>query len=102
MKIRYVCDRERHLICCPYSKENLHKMARELNMEKKLFKSNHYSIPEERKKEIEKVCQIITTYEIEEIIQSPKYAAVLLSDEVKGSAAPADYFLQTQIQYNGI
>ena len=30
--MKYLCDNKRHLICEPYSIENLHKMAKELNI----------------------------------------------------------------------
>ncbi len=30
--MRYLCDTKRHLICEPYSVENLHKMAKELKI----------------------------------------------------------------------
>lgn len=101
MKLKYVCDTKRHLICVPYTIENLHIMAEQLNLKKCWFHKNHYDIPVKRKEEIEKLCQVISSKEIVEIIRSPEYALTLLSEEVKGSAAPADYFLQTQIEYNG-
>lgn len=30
--MKYVCDCNRHLVCIPYSKENLHKMSDELGI----------------------------------------------------------------------
>lgn len=101
MKLIYVCDNARHLICVPYSKENLHKMAEKLGLKKCWFHKNHYDIPIKRITEIKKKCQIVSSKEIVEIIRSPEYATTILSSEIKGGAAPPDYFLQTQIQYHG-
>jgi hypothetical protein len=100
-KLRYVCDRSRHLICVPYSIENLHQMAEELNIKKCWFHKNHYDIPKKRIKEIEDQCQIVSSKEIVEIIQHPEYAETILSEEVKGTAVPKDFFWLTQIEYNG-
>jgi len=36
----YLTDRKRHLICIPYSIENLHKMAKELNIKRCWFHKN--------------------------------------------------------------
>jgi len=30
--LKYYCDKQRHLVCVPYSKENLHQMAGDLEM----------------------------------------------------------------------
>lgn len=101
MKLKYVCDNSRHLICVPYSIENLHIMAKDLGLKRCWFHKNHYDIPVRRVEEIKKLCQVVTSREIVEIIRSPQYATAILSDEVKGSAAPPDHFLKTQIDYNG-
>lgn len=101
MKLRYVCDNKRHLICVPYTIENLHIMAEQLNLKKCWFHKNHYDIPVRRIETIKKQCQVVSSKEIVEIIRSPHLAPTLLSEEVEGSAAPADHFLQTQIEYNG-
>lgn len=65
----YLTDRKRHLICKPYSIENLHLMACELNIKKCWFHKNHYDIPKTRIKEIEDKCTIISTKEIVNIIK---------------------------------
>src|SRR3990167_8336207 len=70
----YLTDGKRHLICVPYSKDNLHKMAMELDIKKCWFHKNHYDIPKERIEEIERKCRIINPKEIVEIISSPDYA----------------------------
>lgn len=51
----YFCDDKRHLICFPYSEENLHKMAADLNIKRCWFhrgKFLHYDIPKKRVEEI--------------------------------------------------
>lgn len=103
VKLKYVCDDSRHLICVPYSKENLHIMAEQLGIKRCWFHKNHYDLPknEKRRKEIEDQCQKVTSREIVEIIRSPEYAETILSDEVKGGAVRKDYFLQSQFEYHG-
>lgn len=47
--LKYYMDNQRHLICVPYSVENLHKMAQDLGIKKHWFHSkgirSHYDIP---------------------------------------------------------
>ena len=62
--LEYYCDDKRHLICKPYSIENLHKMAKELNIKKCWFHKNHYDIPKNRIKEITNKCILISSKEI--------------------------------------
>lgn len=102
MNLRYITDKKRHLICVPYSVDNLHQMAKELNINKCWFHKNHYDIPKKRIEEIEKQCQIIDPKNIVEIIKSPKYAEIILSESVSVyRASPKDHFWQTEIEYNG-
>lgn len=69
--MKYFCDGERHLICVPYNRENLHKMAEELNIKKCWFHSDpdHYDIPIRRIDEIMHKCTIVTTKELVKIIR---------------------------------
>jgi FMN phosphatase YigB (HAD superfamily) len=51
----YFCDDKRHLICYPYTEENLHEMAKDLGIKKCWFhrgKFMHYDIPKKRIEEI--------------------------------------------------
>lgn len=100
-KIQYICDSVRHLVCVPYSIENLHAMAEDLGIKRCWFHKNHYDIPMRRIEEIKKKCHIVSSKEIVEIIRSPEYASIIISQEVKWGAAPQDFFLKTQIEYNG-
>ena len=65
----YLCDNQRHLICFPYSLENLHIMASDLNIKRCWFHKNHYDIPKKRIQEIKNKCNIISSREILKIIK---------------------------------
>lgn len=100
-KLIYITDKERHLICVPYSKENLHRMAQELGIKRCWFHKNHYDIPQYMLEEVEKVCKIVHHNNIVEIIRHPEYADAIISKSITGTAHPSDYFLQTQMKYQG-
>ena len=68
--MKFYCDNNRHLVCIPYSIENLHRMALELNIKRCWFHKNHYDIPKKRIKEIQSKCIIITSQEIVKIINN--------------------------------
>jgi len=68
--MEYLCDNSRHLICKPYSIENLHKMAEELNIKRCWFHKDHYDIPKKRIDEITKKCKVISSKEIVNIIKT--------------------------------
>jgi hypothetical protein len=66
----YLCDNFRHLICFPYSIENLHKMAKDLDIKRCWFHKNHYDIPKRRIKEITNKCNLlISSQQLLEIIK---------------------------------
>ena len=83
MKLKYVCDNSRHLICVPYSKDNLHIMAEQLDLKRCWFHKNHYDIPVRRRKEIESKCHKVSSKEIVEIIRSPEYAGLMYYENGK-------------------
>jgi len=66
--LEYITDSKRHLVCLPYSIENLHQMANELGIKRCWFHIDHYDIPKRRIKEIESKCLIVSTKEIVNII----------------------------------
>lgn len=68
----YLTDRKRHLTCVPYNINNLHKMAKNLNINRCFFHKNHYDIPIKRIKQIEEKCSVITSKEIVKIIKHKK------------------------------
>lgn len=69
-EIRYLCDNARHLICLPYSIENLHQMAKELGIKKCWFHKNHYDIPKSRIVEITAKCEVVSSRQIVEITRT--------------------------------
>jgi hypothetical protein len=72
-ELKYYCDSMRHLICLPYSVENLHRMAVELNINRCWFHNSknheHYDIPKKRIKEIQSKCTIISPRELIKMIK---------------------------------
>lgn len=54
--LRYFCDNARHLVCLPYTRDNLHRMAQDLDIKRCWFHANprhpHYDIP---KRQIERI-----------------------------------------------
>jgi len=67
--MKFLTDRKRHLICEPYSIENLHIMAITLGIAKCWFHKDHYDIPKKRIEEIESKCEIISSKEIVKIVR---------------------------------
>jgi len=70
----YICDNYRHLVCLPYSIENLHKMAKELGIHKNWFEISklghaHYDIPKRRIDEIKSQCVVVGKKDIIRIIK---------------------------------
>jgi len=68
--MKYLTDGKRHLVCQPYSKANLHKMAEDLGIKRHFFHKNRYDIPFRRKEEIEEKCELITTKELIKVINN--------------------------------
>lgn len=59
----YYCDAKRHLVCEPYSVENLHRMAEDLGIKRCWFHSKpygHYDIPKKRIEEITAKCKLVS------------------------------------------
>ena len=72
-KIRYLCDNGRHLVCLPYSVENLHKMAEDLNIKRCWYHTKpypHYDIPLRRIAEIQSKTTVVSDREIVRICKS--------------------------------
>jgi len=59
MKLEYYCDDKRHLVCLPYSIENLHIMALDLGIKRCWFHKDHYDIPKKRIEEIKSKCTVV-------------------------------------------
>jgi hypothetical protein len=71
-ELTYYCDDQRHLVCVPYSVENLHLMARELHIHQRWFHNHarhpHYDIPSRRIPEIIEKCNLVKPRQIVNII----------------------------------
>jgi hypothetical protein len=71
--MRYYCDTLRHLICVPYTVENLHAMAADLNIKRCWFHRGasyaHYDIPKRRIIEIQLRCEVVSARELLAIIK---------------------------------
>ena len=72
--MKIYCDKKRHLVCTPYSVENLHEMARRLGIKKWWYHSNerglnHYDIPKRREKEIMAKATVVKPRDIVNIIR---------------------------------
>ena len=65
----YYTDGKRHLVCVPYSIENLHMMANDLGIKKCWFHKNHYDIPKRRIEEINAKCVLTSSKNIVRIIK---------------------------------
>jgi FMN phosphatase YigB (HAD superfamily) len=66
----YVTDGNRHLVCRPYSIENLHAMARELGIKKCWFHRDHYDIPQRQRASIEALCTVVRPRDVLKIIKN--------------------------------
>lgn len=70
--LKFYCDSKRHLVCKPYSIENLHKMATFLNIKRCWFhnsKHPHYDIPKKRINEITAKAIVVSSKDILRIIK---------------------------------
>ena len=67
-ELKYYCDDYRHLVCVPYSKENLHLMAENLGIKRCWFHKTHYDIPKKRIDEIKQKCIIVSSKDIVNMI----------------------------------
>lgn len=74
--MKFYCDKERHLVCVPYSVENLHEMARQLGIKRCWFHNHqdhpHYDIPKRRIEEISSRVEVVSSREILRIVQAAK------------------------------
>ena len=69
----YLCDNTRHLVCFPYSVENLHAMAKALDIKRCWFHNKlgkwHYDIPKKRIFEISGKCKLVDSVDILKVIK---------------------------------
>ena len=71
--LTYVCDDARHIVCLPYSIENLHRMAADLGIHRCWFHRGasyaHYDIPKRRIAEVTAKCRVVTSRDILAIVK---------------------------------
>lgn len=71
--MKFYCDEMRHLVCVPYSIENLHCMAEQLGIKRCWFHASsrfpHYDIPKRRVDEIQAKCTVVSARETLRIIK---------------------------------
>lgn len=74
--MRYFCDGMRHLVCLPYTEENLHRMAEDLGIKRCWFHRGasymHYDIPKRRVAEITARCEVVPAREILRIVKGER------------------------------
>lgn len=73
LMLEYLTDGARHLICLPYSIDNLHEMARQLDIKPCWFHRDHYDIPKRRIIEIEAKCRMVSSREIVRIVRPHRF-----------------------------
>lgn len=70
--MQYYCDNSRHLVCMPYSVDNLHIMAAALDIKRAWYHNGsyaHYDIPKKRIDEIKSKCQVVSSKIILKIVK---------------------------------
>jgi len=70
IELKFYTDGKRHLVCVPYSIENLHAMAEQLGIKRCWFHRTHYDIPKKKLTEVENQCIMVSSKEIVRIIQN--------------------------------
>lgn len=91
--LQFICDRKRHVICWPYSEENLHRMAASLGIKRAWFHKGkkmgsnyecivqlaHYDMPKKRQNELLAIpeMRIVTSREIIQIIKEAARAEAI-------------------------
>lgn len=68
--MKIYCDDKRHLVCIPYSVQNLHRMAEDLGIRRCWFHRNHYDIPKGMITFVTNIAEKVTSRQILEIIKT--------------------------------
>jgi hypothetical protein len=76
--LKFFCDEQRHLVCIPYSVDNLHQMARLLQIKRCWFHVDHYDIPKRRVEEIKKHCTIVPSKWIAMLVRGKRWSKIKL------------------------
>lgn len=81
VKLKFLVDRQRHLICTPYCVENLHAMAESLGIKRHWFHAKpypHYDVPKKMQESIYLSCYITTSKMIVKIARGDYTAEQLV------------------------
>lgn len=95
----YYTDGKRHLVCLPYSIENLHKMAVDLGIKRCWFHKNHYDVPHSKLTDISSQCFIISSKDIVRIIKGNYMTRVTLHD---CNSEPVTIDLNEVVKFNPV
>ena len=66
--MKYYCDNNRHLVCKPYSIDNLHKMAEQFGIKRCWLHKDHYDITKRSVDEIKGLCEVVSSKDIAKIV----------------------------------
>jgi hypothetical protein len=69
--MKYYYDEQRHLVCVPYSVENLHVMAADLGIKRCWYHAGdkpHYDVPKRMMSKIGEVATLVSPREILKIV----------------------------------
>ncbi len=78
-----VTDGRRHLICLPYSTQNLHFMGAQLGIGRHWFHRDHYDLPVKRRVEIERVCLKVSPRTIVRVINNSQTPPLMRSERLR-------------------
>jgi hypothetical protein len=66
-KLQFICDSNRHMVCQPFSVDNLHRMAASLHIDRTWFFDDYYLIPGNRVQEMMALCEVRSPAEVAQI-----------------------------------
>lgn len=73
----FICDRQRHLVCVPYSIAALHEMAAVLGIGRCWFHRDHYDIPKRMAAAVTARCTVVRPRQVLGIIRGTEDATSL-------------------------
>jgi len=73
--LKFYCDDKRHLICIPYTIDNLHAMADQLSIKRCWFHSSkypHYDVPKKMIDSIKAQVEVVSSKDLLRLINKSK------------------------------
>lgn len=83
--MRFLTDSQRHLVCVPYSVENLHEMAKQLGIKRCWFHRDHYDVPKGMIAGIRRRCQVVRPRQILAVIRGEEIESSKSLDRLDNS-----------------